>query len=155
MTAKARTLRIIASKENQALWRPAKFKTANFKPETGPYIMEVSGFCYKGIGITAHGQDCDCAGKGVEVWSVTHTGSGHRIFNVKGSFGIVVEIATLLANLGDWEFMGLRGFSNMSLDLFDKVQMLYQMFTGYCFQNEKESGRNEELADVIAKAQTQ
>lgn len=139
------SLRITANKANEALWQAAEFQIATKPQGKDPRTEKRGGFTHKGLGIFKL--------KGEEVWSVTNLASGHALFLVRGTFGIAVEIATMLASLGDWEFGGLRGFENMSHDLFLKVKMLYQMFGGYCFQPEDMPTRNEALADEIAKAQ--
>lgn len=139
------SLLIKTNKANQALWQPCKFKVAS-KPVNGePRIEEKEGFSFKGLGLFKW--------KLRQVWSVTHLGSGHNIFCVRGQFKYAVEIATMLANLGDWSFSGLRGADTIDPDLRLKTEMLYRMFSAYCFQNGSME-RNEMMAEVIAAAQS-
>lgn len=73
------------------------------------------GFTYNGLGIDLRSPGSP-KGRRKSIWVITHLGSGHRIGRLVGSNATVFEIATELAEAGDWSFEGLTGYQNQFPD---------------------------------------
>lgn len=63
----------------------------------------ISGWSYRGLGV-----DLRKPGE----WFVTHLGSGHRVCGITGTKFMALQIASEIAECGDWDFDGLAGHLN-------------------------------------------
>lgn len=89
-------------------WQPSTIDIVLDKPQ------KIRAMVYRGLGLFLVEQR-----KGLEPakWSLTHLGSGHRVGLIPGDELDVFKVATEIAECGDWEFSGLRGYQNMDPSL--------------------------------------
>jgi hypothetical protein len=79
-----------------------------------------SGWTYGGCGVH---QSIEGSPKGRRppTFTVTHLGSGHALAHIDAIFDRTIEIATEIADAGDWSFDGLDGYKNQFPDAPKKV----------------------------------
>lgn len=65
-------------------------------------------------------------GRRPPVWTLTHLGSGHVVCNIEAHEAEAFAIATEIAECGDWDFDGLKGYLNRDPDLPEKFRALMQ-----------------------------
>lgn len=89
---------------------------------SGP--VQKPGFTYRGLGLVVDPANPD---RRYDRWTVIHLGSGHEVCSLRRVPG-VIDLATTIADLGDWTFSGLKGWENMSPDLPAKLRALRARF---------------------------
>lgn len=87
-------------------WEPAEFLIATIGGPVG-----VSGYVYRSLGLhmTARGSP---KGRRRQKWALTHLGSGHRLCFISGKAEVAFPIASEIAECGDWDWDGFRGYLN-------------------------------------------
>ena len=80
----------------------------------------VSGWTYKGLGIYQRKPND---------WSITHLGTGHKLFLVTGKMERVMRIARRIANAADWHFNAMPENPEVYFALMDIVRREYMKYT--------------------------
>lgn len=83
--------------------------------------MRIAGFVYAGVGLNR--ELYYRRGRGAErsLWNVTHLNSGHLIVGLhEKDVPTAFALATSIAQLGDWDFLGLDGYKNSEPELFER-----------------------------------
>jgi hypothetical protein len=92
-----------------------KWVKGNYWVGAGGRPRHVSGWTYNGCGLTS---------RGAAVWGLHHLNTGHNIACIKlARFG-AFQVATEIAECGDWSFLGIMGPINSDPDLFKRVKSL-------------------------------
>lgn len=102
-------------------WEPAEFLIADLW--SNPGFHKVAGYTYRGLGIhlTIKGSP---KGRRPPTWSLSHLGSGHKVCLIDGKVATAFEIASEIADCGDWSFDGLKGYINIDPDIKEKFRAL-------------------------------
>ena len=126
-------------------WEPSKFLTASTfgGPDT------VYGYVYRGLGLYICMKGSP-KGRRPPTWMLTHLGTGHRICMIDGTVANAFPIATEIADCGDWEFDGLKGWVNRDPELPTKFRAIIDAHSKQCRTGS--GGGNEEQAVAIAMA---
>jgi hypothetical protein len=96
-------------------WRRDKFLIA--LPEKPERLL---GWTYRGLGLDQRGRT---------EWVVTHLGTGYRICKIKGPRFMAFQIATEIAECGEWDFIGISGHLNRDPELRKKAGTI---LAAYC-----------------------
>lgn len=108
-------------------WQMSEFKVAAGDGK----ILRVLGHTYRGLGLFILEP---AKGLSPAKWSLTHLNSGHRLALIPGNEVDVFRISKEIAECGDWDFGGLRGYQNVDPDLPRKALVIVDR---YC----KETGK--------------
>lgn len=81
-------------------WQPEDFLIA-----TAGEPFPVVGYVYRGLGLHKPSPRR-------KNWSLTHLGTGHQIATITGKVADVFPVASEIAECGDWDFDGLKGYVN-------------------------------------------
>lgn len=141
MTTDAPQLAILTRPETRAMWQPKTIQVAA-KQRGQSILVRHDGLFYKGIFCFEEKDSIDYN------FSLTHSNTGHRIYGVVGTENIALEIGRMIADLSDWSFTSLDGFSNIDPALPAKLEMLRGMFSNYLWRGE--NGQNQTLAVACA-----
>lgn len=96
------------------LWKPGSYAIATLGVEC------VTGYTYKGLGMRMSMAGSP-KGRRPPTWSLTHLNSGHKVVSLNLPTSRAFEVATQVADLGDWDFETLGGWKNRAPQLRDKV----------------------------------
>lgn len=125
------------------LWAKQNFLVARmFGAET------VSGFVYAGLGMHKAIRGSP-KGRRPPTWMLTHLGSGHVIARISAHMAEAFEIATQIAEVGDWDWDGLEGYRNKDPEI--KYKLLAMTLPKSC-QIRLSGAGNEDAAREIAMA---
>lgn len=98
-----------------SLWKPGKILIVFFdQPTWRP------GFEYRGVGLFKLMGGMPELGFDPH-WGVYHLGSGHFVIDIQADEPEVFEIATEIADAGDWTFDGPGGWQNQFPDLWERL----------------------------------
>jgi len=98
------------------LWAQARYEIAAEKATT------VDGFTYRGLGM--HQIRRHEMFKQAGLWCLAHLNSGHAIVVIAGSVREAFDIATDIAECGEWDFNGLNGWENRDPELTVKLKAI-------------------------------
>jgi hypothetical protein len=115
---------------------PSTFSVALRLPADRTRVEQVTGWVYNGLGLSlnsstrARYRRKDGTRKLYESWSATHLNTGHLVRGFRDlTPHALLAAATALAELTDWDFIGLDGWKNRAPDLMDRLQDWHQQFS--------------------------
>lgn len=97
------------------VWQPAQYPIA-----TVDGVRTVTGYVYRGLGMHV-AVAASPKGRRPPRWSLTHLGSGHKLCNIDGDRGVAFPLASEVAQCGNWQFAGLRGYMSRDAALRERV----------------------------------
>jgi hypothetical protein len=98
-------------------WRPGKFLKAMAVP-LAPRSHD--GLIYRGIALRMIRRGSP-KGRRPPTWELVHIGTGHRVFFFDLTAEAALELATSIAECGEWDYETLEGWRNVDPDLPHKV----------------------------------
>ena len=101
------------------IWKPAQFQIAM---PSGP--TTVSGYEHFELGlhlITGRGKKAK--------WILTHLGTGLRLCEIEGSVAVAFQVATEIAEAGDWGFISMEGYKDRFPDAAQKMAEILNRHT--------------------------
>lgn len=101
-------------------WQPAEFSIV-----LGDGIKRVRGHTYRGLGLFIIEP---AKGLSPAKWSLTHLNSGHRVALIPGNEMDVFKLGTDVAECGDWDFGGIRGWKNQDPHLAEKALVIVDRY---------------------------
>lgn len=117
-------------------WQPNEFYVAI---PVGP--LKVAGYTFKGLGLHKIAPKA-------KAWTLTHLNTGHSICHIEGGMAEVFPVAADIANCSEWDFDGLRGWTNRDPELGDKVQDILDSYNGK-WTRHKSTGGDEVVARKV------
>ncbi len=112
-------------------WKPAKLSIVIFYK-----VRRREGFKYRGLGLHSMMKP---------LWGLYHLGSGHLVCWLVAGDNEACQIATEIAESGDWTFDGLDGWKNQFPDSEKKLMEISDRYSGKV-RIPQGGGRSEVLA---------
>jgi hypothetical protein len=129
----------------EPLWRKGTFLAAQVGGAT-----EQAGFLYRGMAMWKL-FNASPKGRRPPWWSLTHCGTGHRVCVIKAHMVEAFDIATEIAECGEWDFDSLNGWRDRDPELMDKVRAVLARHGDKCARGTGQEG-NEDVAREVAMA---
>ena len=128
-----------------SLWQETTFLIAT---RNGP--DERRGFIYRGLGVFKV-LPSSLKGRRPPRWSVTHLGSGHQVALIDAHMVEAFNIATEIAECGEWDFDSLEGWRDRDPTLLKKRDAILLRHGEKCPEHRREE-KNHDVARAIAEA---
>lgn len=125
-------------------WKPETFEVAM---PYGPSLK--AGYTYRGLGLWLVHKPSP-KGRRPAVWSLTHLGTGHCIFQLQGGVAKAFPVAAEIAEAGDWDFLSLQGHKDRFPDAGVRIREILAANPGVLRGSVGGPGQYHEVAMQIA-----
>ena len=123
-------------------WDPGDFLVAQ---SYGP--AKRSGYVYRGLVMYRLSQ---LPRKRKSLWSLVHLNTGHEVCKLWGGVKTALKVATEIAECGDWDFVGLRGYENYDPAILHRMEAIVNRHPTIASHRDKTVPANEAVARQIA-----
>lgn len=123
-------------------WKPTHFLVA-----LSDQAAERDGYIYRGLGVY---RVIRLPRNRKAVWSLVHLNTGHEVCKLWGGFKTAFKVATEIAECGDWDFVGLRGYENHDPAILHRMEAIVNRHPTIASHRDKTVPANEAVARQIA-----
>jgi hypothetical protein len=128
----------------------AKWVMGSYMEARKSGLCEVRGYLYRGLGVRMIHPRASLQGYPTARWCLTHVNTAHSVAFINAEADRAMEIATAVAEAGDWSFSGLKGYENMDPNLIARCVALGEWFAPALDLGDEENESREDLARECA-----